>query len=96
MRILVVGAGRNGAQVLRQLQKNPGLTVVTIDPRERPYAVERGIIPSVDFQESLTPLTLDYLLKNDGAGPRGPDQGARRSGCGVGAGARHAVRVIAG
>ena len=63
MRILVVGAGRNGAQVLRQLQKNPGLTVITVDPRARPYAVERGIIPSIDFQESLTPLTLDYLLK---------------------------------
>jgi hypothetical protein len=63
MRILVIGAGRTGAQVLRQLQKNPELTILVVDPHERPYAVERGIIPSVDYRESLTPLTLDYLLQ---------------------------------
>jgi hypothetical protein len=63
MRILVIGAGRTGARVLRQLQKNPELTVIVVDPNERPYAVERGIISSVDYRESLTPLTLDYLLQ---------------------------------
>lgn len=63
MRVLVIGAGRTGAQVLRQLQKNPQLTVIVVDPHEKPYAVERGIIPSVDHRESLTPLTLDYLLQ---------------------------------
>lgn len=63
MRILVIGAGRTGAQVLRQLQKNPELTVIVADPHERPYAVEQGIISSVDYRESLTPLTLDYLLQ---------------------------------
>jgi hypothetical protein len=63
MRILVIGAGRTGAQVLRQLQKNPELTVLVVDPREQPYAVERGIISNVDYRESLTPLTLDYVLQ---------------------------------
>ena len=63
MRILVIGAGRTGAKVLRQLQKNPELTIVVADPHQRPYAVEQGIISSIDYRESLTPLTLDYLLE---------------------------------
>jgi hypothetical protein len=62
MRILVVGAGRVGARVLRQLQKNPKLTFVTVDPNETPYVVQEGIIDKVDIRESLTPLTLDYVL----------------------------------
>ena len=62
MRILVVGAGRIGAQVLRQLQKNPSLTIITCDPNEEPFAVQKGIISEVDIQESLTPLTLAYIL----------------------------------
>ena len=63
MRIMVIGAGRTGAKVLRQLQKNPELTVLVVDPHEKPYAVEQGIISSIDYRESLTPLTLDYLLQ---------------------------------
>ena len=62
MRILVVGAGRVGARVLRQLQKNPQLTIITADPNERPYAVQEGIIEKVDVRESLTPLTLDLVI----------------------------------
>ena len=63
MRILVVGAGRTGARVLQQLQKNPNLTMLTVDPREEPYAVQQGIIAAVDISETLTPLTLDYVLE---------------------------------
>lgn len=62
MRILVVGAGRAGAKVLRQLQKNPELVVLTADPNRSPFAVEKGIIPMVDLAEALTPLTLKYVL----------------------------------
>ena len=62
MRILVVGAGRVGARVLRQLQKNPKLTTITADPNETPYAVQEGIIDKVDIRESLTPLTLDFVV----------------------------------
>lgn len=63
MRVLVVGAGRVGARVLLQLKKNPDLTVVTVDPREAPYAVEEGIIPSVDYHNELTPGDLEPLLE---------------------------------
>jgi len=63
MRILVVGAGRVGAQVLRQLQKNPELIVLTTDPNRTPFAVENGIIPNVDLTEALTPLTLNFVLE---------------------------------
>lgn len=61
--ILVVGAGATGTQVLRQLSKNPKLTVLTLDSRENPRAVEQGLIENVDFQESLNPLTLDHVLE---------------------------------
>lgn len=63
MRILVIGAGRAGARVIRQLQKNPDLTVITADPREEPHAVQEGIIPKVDIREVFTPLTLDFIVK---------------------------------
>ena len=62
MRILVVGAGRVGSRVLRQLQKNPNLTVITVDPSEKPLAVQEGIIDEVDIRETLTPLTLEFIL----------------------------------
>ena len=62
MRILVVGAGRVGAQVLLQLQKNQSLTIITCDPREKPFAVQEGIISSIDIQETLTPLTMAFVI----------------------------------
>jgi dTDP-4-dehydrorhamnose reductase len=62
MRVLVVGAGRVGAAVLLQLKKNPNIEVLTVDPREDPYAVERKIIPDVDFHEALTPNALEYVI----------------------------------
>ena len=63
MRILVVGAGRIGARVLRQLQKNEALTVITLDPRPDPHALQEGIIQQVDISEAFTPLTLEYVLE---------------------------------
>jgi hypothetical protein len=62
MVILMVGAGRVGAGVLGQLRKNPDLTVVTADSRERPYAVRQGLIERVDIREAFTPLTMAYVL----------------------------------
>lgn len=61
--ILVVGVGKNGTEVLRQLFKNPELRIVTLDPRESPYAIEEGIIKDVDFKEPLTPLSIDSIIK---------------------------------
>jgi hypothetical protein len=62
MRILVVGAGQAGAKVLRQLKKNPSLTIITCDANQEPFAVQKGVISEVDIQETLTPLTLAYVL----------------------------------
>jgi ketopantoate reductase len=63
MRILVVGAGRTGGLVLRQLQKNSNLVVLTADSQASPYAVKQGIIPAVDIMEAVTPLNLEYVLQ---------------------------------
>lgn len=63
LRVLVVGAGRVGARVLLQLGKNPDLTVVTVDPREEPFAVEEGIIHSVDYRRELTPGDLEPVIE---------------------------------
>lgn len=63
MRVLVVGAGKVGARVLLQLKKNPEITAVTVDPRERPYAVEEGVIPSVDYHSELTPGDLKPIME---------------------------------
>jgi hypothetical protein len=63
MRVMVVGVGRVGSKVLLQLRKNPDLEVVTVDARERPLAVERGIIDDVDSKEPITPMNLNYLVQ---------------------------------
>ena len=63
LRLLVVGAGRVGARVLLQLRKNPALLVFTVDPRETPFAVEEGIITSVDYLRDLTPKDLEPVIE---------------------------------
>jgi hypothetical protein len=62
MVVLVIGAGKTGAVVLRQLRKNPRIALLTLDPRDNPYALQEGIVSKVDFQMALTPLTLEYVL----------------------------------
>ena len=63
MRILVVGVGRIGTRIIRQLRKNPEITIITLDAREKPKAVKEGVIPRVDIAEPLTPLSLQYVLQ---------------------------------
>jgi dihydrodipicolinate reductase len=63
VRVLVVGAGRTGAGVIRQLRKNPNIEIITADPRPDSYAVEAGLIHAVDIAEAFTPLTVDYVLE---------------------------------
>jgi len=63
MRVLVIGAGITGAEVINQLQKNPAITILTADPREKIYAIEKGLIDKVDFREALTPLTFEYIVE---------------------------------
>lgn len=62
MTVLVVGVGKTGAEVLRQLLKNPALRIVTLDPRENPYAIQEGILEDVHFKEPLTPLSIDAII----------------------------------
>ncbi len=62
MRVLVIGAGRVGATVIQQLQKNPDISILIADPRPQLYAVEQGIIDKVDIREALTPLSLERVL----------------------------------
>jgi len=66
MRVLVIGAGRTGARVIQQLKKNPKIKIVTADPREEIYAVDEGIIASVDIEEMLTPLNLEQVFAEAG------------------------------
>ena len=63
MRVLVAGVGRIGAKILLQLKKNPNIEVLTVDPRIKPYAVQEGIISNVDFREAITPIALEYVIK---------------------------------
>ena len=63
MLVLVVGAGRVGARVLRQLKKNPALALVTVDPREEPFAVTEEVIQFVDYSAELTPMELQPVIE---------------------------------
>ena len=63
MRVLVAGVGHIGAKILLQLKKNPNIEVLTVDPRIKPYAVQEGIISSVDFREALTPIALEHVIE---------------------------------
>ena len=61
---MVIGAGKVGAKVLLQLKKNPKIEVKTVDSREIPFAVEEGIIDSVDYIAELTPIELKPLIES--------------------------------
>lgn len=62
MKVLVCGAGENGTNVIRQLRKNNNIEIVTLDPRENPFALAEGIVEKIDVEEALTPLTLDFVI----------------------------------
>ena len=38
------------------------IEVITIDPREQPFAVQQKIISVVDFREALTPQAIEYVV----------------------------------
>ena len=57
MRIWLIGADQAGSEALRQLKKNPAVTVVVSDAADRPKAVSDGVIARVDMVESVTPVT---------------------------------------
>jgi hypothetical protein len=63
MRIWLIGAETTGAATLRQLQKNPEITVVVSDPSPRPLAVREGLISKVDFQETVNSVNINQLAR---------------------------------
>ena len=63
LKILVVGAGKIGLRVIKQLRKNPNIEIITVDPRENPKALEEGIIEKVDYSIDLIPGEIMNLLE---------------------------------
>ncbi len=57
MRIWLIGAEQAGSEALRQLKKNPAVTVIVSDAIDRPKAVSDGVIAKVDMVENVTPST---------------------------------------
>ena len=63
MRIWLIGADQAGSEVLRQLKKNPAITVIVSDAAARPRAVADGIIAQVDIVENATALNINQLAR---------------------------------
>lgn len=63
MRIWLIGAGRAGAGVLRQIWKNPNINVIVSDPHADPQAVKDGVIDTVDFVERITPTNINRIAE---------------------------------
>lgn len=77
MRVWLIGAGRAGSAILRQLRKNPDIEVIVSDPLEKPRALLDGLIEKVDIVERVTLLNVnevarrvrpDLILISTGAG----------------------------
>lgn len=63
MRIWLIGADQAGSEALRQLKKNPAITIVVSDASERPKAVTDGVIAKVDMVENVTALNINQLAR---------------------------------
>ncbi len=62
MKVLVVGAGRIGSKVIKQLKKRTNIKFYTVDPRENPQALEQGIIEKIDFSVDLIPGEIIKII----------------------------------
>jgi len=63
MKVLVIGAGRLGTQVISQLKKNKDITVIVADAHETPEAVKKGVIEKTDLIAHITPLNIFDIIK---------------------------------
>ncbi len=63
MRVLLVGGGQLGKDVLKQLLKNKKIQVILSDLRERPPVVEEGLLKKVDLVGNVTPLNIKAVIK---------------------------------
>ena len=50
-------------EALRQLKKNPAITVIVSDALERPRAVVDGVIAKVDMVENVSSLNINLLAR---------------------------------
>jgi predicted dinucleotide-utilizing enzyme len=64
LKILVVGAGRIGSKVIKQLKKSAKIKFYTIDPRENPKALEEEIIEKIDFSVDLIPSEIIKIIND--------------------------------
>jgi dTDP-4-dehydrorhamnose reductase len=60
--VLVIGAEKLGAQVIRQLKKIPGVDIVVAERRDRPEAVVSGVIEKVDVVAHVTAMNFGEVL----------------------------------
>lgn len=63
MRVLVIGAEKLGAHVIKQLKKIQGIEIIVAERRERPFAVECGAIEKVDIVAHVTSLNFEEVLE---------------------------------
>ena len=63
MRVWLIGAGRAGSSVLKQLWKNLDIDVIVSDPHADPQAVKDGLIDSVNFVERITPMNINQIAQ---------------------------------
>lgn len=63
MRIWLIGADDAGTETLRQLKKNPAISVVVSAANERPRAVSERVIDRVDYVESVTSVNINQLAR---------------------------------
>lgn len=63
MRVWLIGAGKEGTEALRQLQKNDEIEVVVTAHAADPQAVREGVIERVDHVEVVTPVNFAALAR---------------------------------
>lgn len=63
MRVLVIGAEKLGAQVIKQLKKMPGVEVFVAERRENPVAVQCGAVDKVDVVAHVTSMNFEEVLE---------------------------------
>ncbi|MBN1678129.1 MAG: hypothetical protein JW880_06280 [Candidatus Thermoplasmatota archaeon] len=63
MRVLVIGGGRLGAQVITQLRKNENIEIVVADAHKDPCTVKNGYIKAVDIPVHITPLNFKEIVE---------------------------------
>ncbi len=63
MRILVIGGGKLGTVVIKQLKKNPDVKIVVADWRRDCVAVEKKVIDKIDIHAHITPMNFKTVIE---------------------------------